>query len=257
MVVVSGGAEATGAARLGARGALRVGAGLVTLTGSKAATAVNAAHSTAVMVESFTGAKGLGAILKDNRMNAVLIGPGAGVGKATRDLTLAALKSDAACVLDADALTSFEKGAKALFGAIAKRAAPVVITPHEGEFVRLFGTPAPALSKLERARAAAKECGAVVVLKGPDTVIAHPTAARRSTSTRRPGSQRRAQATSWPASRLVCWQQHMPAFEAACAAVWLHGDAAILFGPGLIAEDLPEMLPDVLSSLCGYQSPIE
>lgn len=256
VVVVSGGAEATGAARLGARGALRAGAGLVTLTGSKAATAVNAAHSTAVMVESFTGAKGLGAILKDARKNAVLIGPGAGVGKATRDLTLAVLKSDAACVLDADALTSFEKGRKTLLGAIAKREAPVIMTPHEGEFTRLFGAPGKAACKLERARAAAKQCGAVVVLKGPDTVIADPDGRAAINANAPPWTATAGSGDVLAGFAVGLLAQHMPVFEAACAAVWMHGEAANLFGPGLIAEDLPEMVPDVLSVLCGEQDPI-
>ena len=256
-IVVSGSAEATGAARLGARGALRVGAGLVTLVGGKAATAVNAAHSTAVMVESFAGAKGLGTILKDERKNALLIGPGAGVGKGTRDLTLAALKSEASCVLDADALTSFEKSPKSLFGAIGKRAASVVITPHEGEFTRLFGKRASPASKLERARKAAEQCGAVVVLKGPDTIIAHPDGRAAINANAPPWTATAGSGDVLAGIVVGLLAQHMPAFEAACAAVWLHGDTAALFGPGLIAEDMPEMMPDVLSALCRYHDPIE
>ena len=257
VVAVSGGAEATGAARLGARGALRVGAGLVTLAGSKAATAVNAANSTAVMVQSFSGAKGLSAILKDTRKNAVLLGPGAGVGKATRDLVLAALKSEAACVLDADALTSFEKGAKTLFGAIARRTAPVVLTPHEGEFTRLFGAPARVQSKVESAREAAARSGAIVVLKGPDTVIAHPDGRAAINANAPPWTATAGSGDVLAGLVAGLLAQHMPEFEAACAAVWLHGEAAEKFGPGLIAEDLPEMLPSVLAALDGYDGPTE
>ena len=248
-LVVSGGPEATGAARLGARGALRAGAGLVTLAGTKDATAVNAAHSTAVMVVSFSGPKGLSEILEDARMNGVLIGPGAGVGETTRKLVMRVLEANAACVLDADALTSFEKNPKELFAAISKHSSPVIITPHEGEFSRLFGAIQSDESKPERARTVAKLCGGVVILKGADTVIAD-------------GEGRAAineNAPAWAATAgsgdvlagfaAGLLAQGMPAFEAACAAVWLHGEAAARFGPGLIAEDLPEMLPGVLKNL--------
>ncbi len=248
-LVVSGGPEATGAARLGARGALRAGAGLVTLAGSGQATAVNAAHSTAVMLASFSGPEALSNILEDARKNAVLIGPGAGVGEATRKLVMSVLEASPACVLDADALTSFEKKSKEFFAAITKRKAPVIITPHEGEFCRIFGTVPPDASKLERARAAAKLCGGIVILKGADTVIAD-------------GEGRAAindNAPAWTATAgsgdvlagfaTGLLAQGMPPFEAACAAVWLHGEAARRFGPGLIAEDLPEILPEVLGIL--------
>jgi hydroxyethylthiazole kinase-like uncharacterized protein yjeF len=248
-LVVSGGPEATGAARLGARAALRVGAGLVTLVGSKAATAVNAAHATAVMVRSFSGPKGLAALLEDPRRNAVLIGPGTGVGATTRELVSAVLRSGADAVLDADALTSFEKSPKTLFKAIAERTAAVVLTPHEGEFARLFGRKALAGSKLDRARAAAEAGGGIVLLKGADTVIAAPDG-RGAINENAP---------AWLASAgsgdvlagLVhgLLAQGMPAFEATCAAVWLHGETGARAGPGLIAEDLPEILPRVLDAL--------
>jgi len=249
VLTISGGPESTGAARLGARGALRVGAGLVTLAGSKAATAVNAAHSTAVMVSSFSGAKGLSGILKDKRKNSVLIGPGAGIGKRTRELTLAALRSDAACVLDADALTSFSKGSKGLFGSFAKRVAPVVITPHEGEFSRLFGKSGSAGSKLERARKAAKLSGAVLVLKGPDTVIAHPDGRAAINDNAPPWAATAGSGDVLAGFVAGLLAQEMPAFDAACAAVWLHGEASAAFEPGLIAEDLPEIVPRVLRTL--------
>ena len=248
-LVISGGPEATGAARLGARGALRVGAGLVSLAGSGEATAINAAHSTAVMVASFAGPEGLSKILEDARKNAVLIGPGAGVGEATCRLVMSALESHAACVLDADALTSFEKDANEFFAAISKRSAPVILTPHDGEFSKLFGTAQSDGSKLERAREAAKHSGAVVILKGADTVIAD-VDGRAAINNNAPAWSATAGSgdvlAGFAAGLLA---QGMPAFEAACAAVWLHGEAAIRFGPGLIAEDLPEMLPEILRSL--------
>jgi len=269
-VVVSGPADATGAARLGARAALRIGAGLVTLVGSGPATAVNATHATAVMVKALTGDTGLSDFLADTRRNAVLIGPGAGVGAATAATVLTALAAPAAATLDADALTSFalepsqepvravgfgfvvrgtEPGptGKALFVAIKARQAPVVLTPHEGEFKRLFGDVAG--SKLERARQAATISGAVVVLKGPDTVIAAPDG-RAAINDNAPPTLATAGAGDVLAGFVTgLLAQGMPAFEAACAAVWLHGDCANLFGPGLIAEDLPETLPGVLRQL--------
>ncbi len=245
-VVVSGGPEATGAARLGARAALRAGAGLVTLAGSKAATAVNASHSTAVMVTSFSGARGLSNILKDTRKNALLIGPGAGMGKGTRDLVGAALGSRAACVLDADALTSFENNPAALFAAISSHGQSVVITPHEGEFSRLFGISAPGGSKLERAREAARLSGAIVILKGADTVIAGPDGRSAINDNAPPWTATAGSGDVLAGIAAGLLAQGMPAFEAACAAVWLHGEAAARFGPGLIAEDLSEILPEVL-----------
>jgi NAD(P)H-hydrate epimerase len=159
-LVVSGGPPHTGAARLGARGALRAGAGLVTVASPPAAIAANAAHLTAIMLMPFAGADALTAILEDKRKNACLIGPGAGVGQQTRENVLAALLSGASMVLDADALTSFAEIPRDLFVAIKGYfAGPAVLTPHEGEFGRLFPALAAngnGVSKIARARAAAR-----------------------------------------------------------------------------------------------------
>ena len=266
-VVVSGPADSTGAARLGARGALRIGAGLVTVGGSVTATAVNATHLTAIMVKALGSDRALSEFLADERHNAVLIGPGTGVGAQTAASVLTVLASPAAAVLDADSLTSFaptegeepvravgfgfvlrgaEPGptAEGLFEAIKGRKPPVVLTPHEGEFKRLFGEVAG--SKLDRARQAAALSGAVVILKGADTVIAAPDGRAAINDNAPPWL-----ATAGAGDVLggfVCGllAQRMPAWEAACAAVWLHGACATGFGPGLIAEDLPETLPAVL-----------
>lgn len=270
VVVVSGGSESTGAARLGAASALRIGAGLVTLVGSPAATLINAAHVTAIMTRSISGARSFADVLMDARLNSVLIGPGAGVGAETVALASAALASTAAVVLDADAITSFagdgSEGARPkgaigflgrateengkpdeLFERIKGRNAPCVLTPHEGEFKRVFGAVTGA--KLDRARIAAKRAGAVIVLKGPDTVIAAPDG-RAAINENAPPTL----ATAGSGDVLAGFvaglvAQAMPAFEAACAAVWLHGACATSFGPGLTAEDLSVVLPRVLKAL--------
>jgi len=268
-VVVSGPAESTGAARLGARAALRVGSGLVTLVGSAAATAINATQSTAVMVRVLASDLALAEFLRDRRHNAVLFGPGAGVGRATAATALTLLAADAAVVLDADALTSFAAapedgemravgfgfvvrtaepppGGQALFTAVRQHHRRGALAPHEGEFKRLFGDLAG--SKLDRARKAAELSGAVVLLKGADTVVAAPDG-RAAINDNAPAWLATAGAGDVLAgfvSGLLA--QGMPAFEAACAAVWLHGAAATRFGPGLIAEDLPETLPQVLAA---------
>jgi hydroxyethylthiazole kinase-like uncharacterized protein yjeF len=246
-LALSGSAHATGAARLAARGALRIGAGLVSIAAEKDAVAINAGHLTAIMVKPFDGAKGLAALLADRRLNSVIAGPGLGIGAATRALVETVLASGASAVLDADALTVFKDEPKNLFARIKQ---PTVLTPHEGEFERLFpGLLASAASKVEAARAAAVQSAAVVLLKGADTVIAAPDGRAAINANAPP-----ALATAGAGDVLAGFiggllAQGMPAFEAASAAAWLHGDAAGRFGPGLIAEDLPEILPESLSTL--------
>ena len=252
-VVVSGPLCSTGAARLAARGSLRAGAGLVTVASPRDALAVNAAQLTAIMLREADDARGLKALLADKRKNAVLIGPGVGVGERTRELVLAALGSDAAIVLDADAITSFTDDPASLFASIGSRAAPVVLTPHDGEFARLFGDLA-ALPKLERARQAAARSGAIVALKGADTVVAAPGGTASINATTSPWLATAGTGDVLGGMVLALLAQAMPAFLATSAAVWLHGKAAKEFGPGLIAEDLPETLPRVLSDLAKSES---
>lgn len=254
-VVVSGPSWFTGAARLAARGALRAGAGLVTIASPREALTVNAAASLAVMVRPADGASELAALLADRRLNAVAIGPGLGVGEATCALALAALAGDRAVVLDADALTSFAANPHRLAQALLDRAGrATLLTPHEGEFSRLFWSldeRTKAGSKLERARLAAQLTGAVVLIKGGDTVVATPDG-RASIAANAPAYLATAGAgdvlTGMAAGLLA---QGMPAFAAASAAVWLHGEAALAAGPGLISEDLPEALPHVYRALLG------
>ncbi|MEX0744363.1 MAG: NAD(P)H-hydrate dehydratase [Phycisphaeraceae bacterium] len=247
-VVVSGPLWSTGAARLGARGALRVGAGLVTVASPRDALAVNAAQLTAIMVREADDARALTQLLADPRKNALLIGPGVGVGERTKAMVLAALASQAAVVLDADALTAFAGDQGALFAAIRSRAAPVVLTPHDGEFARLFGDLA-SLPKLYRARVAAVRSGAIVVLKGADTVVAAPDGMASINATTSPWLATAGTGDVLGGMVLGLLAQGMSGFEGASAAVWLHGAAAKAFGPGLIAEDLPKMLPAVLRDL--------
>jgi hydroxyethylthiazole kinase-like uncharacterized protein yjeF len=242
VLVVGGPANATGAARLAAMGARRAGAGYVTLLSPMAALAANAAHLTGIVLREADSPAAIARAL-DDRADAVVIGPALGtIGG--RDKVLAVLGTRKPVVLDADVFTLFAGDAAALAGAIA---GPAVLTPHEGEFVRLFGE-LPG-SKIDRARAAAERAGAVVLLKGPDTVVAAPdgrTAINAHTSP--------ALATAGTGDVLAgiiaaMLARGLDPLEAACAATWLHGDAARRAGPGLVAEDLPERLPEVLAAL--------
>ena len=246
-VVVSGPAHATGAARLAARGALRVGAGLVSVASPLESVAVNAGALTAVMVKPFAGASGLADLFKDKRLNAVVIGPGCGTGRATQEMVAAVLASPASAVLDADALTAFASDPKALFLLLKPN---VVLTPHEGEFERIFpGLLARSSTRIEAARAAAAAARCTVLLKGPDTVIAAPDGQAIVNSHAPPTL-----ATAGSGDVLAGFvgglmAQGLNSYKAAAAATWLHGEAAFRFGPGLIAEDLPEQLPAVLAAL--------
>lgn len=245
-LVVSGAIASTGAARLAARGALRAGAGLVTVASPSDALMVNAMALTAIMVRRSDGPAGLAALLADPRKNAVVLGPGLGVGEATCALVETALApgpASRAVVLDADALTSFVGAPDRLFAAIGQANGPVALTPHAGEFARLFGRSGE--GKLAAAREAAARSGAILVYKGPDTVVVAQDG-RAAIA---------ANAPPWLATAgsgdvlagMICglMAQGMPGYEAACAGVWMHGEAAAAHGPGLIAEDLPEALPHV------------
>ncbi|WP_018698237.1 bifunctional ADP-dependent NAD(P)H-hydrate dehydratase/NAD(P)H-hydrate epimerase [Amorphus coralli] len=257
-IVVSGPMAQTGAARLAAGAALRAGAGLVTVASPGNALAVNAAHLTAVMVRKVDGADGLSDFLADARLNAVLIGPGAGVGAETARSVEAILDGERAAVLDADALTSFEGEADALFRVIRARPnRPVVLTPHEGEFARLFSDLAvdaadaspDTASKVDRARQAAQRSGAVVLLKGPDTVVAAPDG-RAAISDNAPAWLATAGSGDVLAGIVTALlAQRIPPFEAAAMADWMHGEAGTAAGPGLISEDLAPALKAVIARL--------
>jgi hydroxyethylthiazole kinase-like uncharacterized protein yjeF len=253
VVVVSGDIASTGAARLSARGSLRAGAGLVTLASPVNALAVNAAALTAVMVCAVDNVVQFAELLGDRRLTTVVIGPGAGVGQRTRDLVHTALSAQRHLVLDADALTSFADAPDRLFESIKSSGDhQVVLTPHEGEFPRLFsdlGNKHPYRSKLERVRDAAERCGAVVLLKGPDTVIAAPDG-RATIAANAPPWLATAGAGDVLAGMIAGFlAQGVAAFEAASIGAWMHGEAASEAGPGLIAEDLTEVLPAVFRRL--------
>lgn len=247
-VVISGSIEMSGAARLAAGAALRVGAGLVTVAASGVALNAHATHLNAILLANVEGADDVRDMLKDKRKNAVVIGPGLGQHAGARDAVMAVLESDAAVVLDADAINVAAKARDELFSAIAaKPGRPVVLTPHAGEFSRLF--PEIDGSKLEKARKAAALSHATLVLKGPDTVIAAADG-RAAINVNAPPWL----ATAGSGDVLAgitggLLATNMPAFEAAAGAVWMHGAAAERFGRGLVAEDLAGLLPAVMQDL--------
>jgi ADP-dependent NAD(P)H-hydrate dehydratase / NAD(P)H-hydrate epimerase len=239
--VISGGAM-TGAGRLAARAARRAGAGLLTVASPSSLWPLFSADAPGVITAPVDDVAAFSSLLEDARKNAVLVGPGHGVSEHTRSIAEAALRAERTVVLDADALTVFAGEAKALSSMIR---VPVVLTPHQGEFARLF--PDLSGSKLEMARAAAAQVGAVVVLKGPDTVIAAPDGRAAINGNAPPWLATGGTGDVLAGTILGLLTQGMPAFEAAAAAVWLNGAAASRFGPGLIAEDLPEIFPRIFA----------
>ena len=249
-VIFAGGLESTGAARLAARAALRSGAGLVTLAVPASALLAHAGRSPdALMVRRADGPEGWKAVLGDKRRNAALIGPAFGVGEMTRQAIDIILNAKCATVLDADALTSFVGALPALTALIKRSEAPIVLTPHEGEFARLFTDIRSQLTRLERAQTAADLINAVIVLKGSETIIASPDG-RAAINDNAPSDLATAGSGDVLAGIIAgLLAQEMPAFEAACAAAWLHGEAGRLAGVGLIADDLPEFIPIALATL--------
>jgi len=243
--LVWGGYPMTGAARLAARAAARTGAGLTTVACPDVAFPIYATALTSIMVHPVADQQGLLALLADARITGLLIGPGAGVGAQTRTRTLSMLQTGRATVLDADALTSFQGTPDALFEAIR---GPCVITPHEGEFARLFD---PGGDRLQRSIAAARRSGAIVVLKGAETIIAAPDGRSVLNSGAPPTLATAGSGDVLGGIILGLMTQGMDPFLAAAAAVWMHSAAARLFGPGLIADDLPDLLPQVLRQLEG------
>ncbi len=242
-LVLGGGMASSGAARMAARAALRTGAGLVTVVCPKDALAVYAAQLTAVMVAPIADDREFAQSLADPRRTGMLLGPGAGSGELLQRRVLRVLEARKACVLDADALTSFQDQPQTLFDAMAS---PCVLTPHDGEYQRLFAHEG---DRLTRARAAAAQSRAVMLLKGGDTVVAAPDGRAFIQPDAPPALATAGSGDVLAGIVLGLLVQGMPAFEAAAAGVWLHARAGCLVGPGLIAEDLPEALPEVLAEL--------
>jgi NAD(P)H-hydrate epimerase len=238
-----GGYPTTGAARMAARAAARMGAGLTTIAVPERGLDVYAAALTSIMVRPLASREDLSRMLDDRRFSAYLIGPGAGIGDETRERALAMLGTGRPVLLDADAITVFAQHPKALFQAIR---GPCVLTPHDGEFARLFD---PSGDKLSRARRAARESGALIVLKGADTVIAAPDGRAVVNANAPPTLATGGAGDVLGGMILGLLTQGMNAFAAAAAAVWMHGAAAQDFGPGLLADDLPDLLPGVLRRL--------
>lgn len=259
-LILSGGPGRTGAARLAARGALRIGAGLVTVACPQTALWEVATHVTAIMTRTLDGAPGLTEMLEDERLNALCLGPGLGLGADTQALVLAALKAKRATVLDADALTRFERNPQVLFDALHE---DCVLTPHAGEFKRLFPNIAakldaadatgPACSKVDATREAAARAGCTILFKGADTVIANPSG-RCSINSSAHDRAAPWLATAGSGDVLAGFVTGLLArgfapMQAAETAAWLHTECALYFGPGLIAEDIPEELPKVFRDL--------
>ncbi len=245
-VLVLGGDIMTGAARLAARAAQRLGAGLVTVAASPTVWPVYATALESIMVTPCRAepVDEWAQLLTDERRNAILLGPGLGVGPLQRSRVMAALATQRACVLDADALSSFADDPGTLFRCLHPR---TVLTPHEGEFSRIFGHMQH--NKLERARRAAQRSGAVVVLKGADTVVAAPDG--RTVINHNAPATLATGGTGDVLAGMIAGlvARGTPAFEASSAAVWLHGLAAQLVGPGLVADDLLRTLPSAQARL--------
>jgi hydroxyethylthiazole kinase-like uncharacterized protein yjeF len=241
--VVLGGAAMTGAARLAAEAARRIGAGLVTIAAPPAARTIYSSGAPGTIVATIGDDAAFAELIGDPRRNSVLLGPGAGTFDETRAKVIAALHAQKPCVLDADALTVFREDPDTLFEAIR---APCLLTPHEGEFARVFSVKG---DKLSRARDAARRSGACVLLKGADTVIAAPDGRAVINTGAPPTLATAGSGDVLSGMTLGLIAQGMGAFHAACAGAWLHGYIASRFGAGLIAEDLVEGLPDALKDL--------
>ena len=241
---ILGGALATGAARLAALAARRMGAGLVTVATPRSAMAIYQMAEPGNLIAAIDDGPSFARLLEDERRNAILIGPGSGVDERTRAAVLAALATRRPVVLDADAVTVFAEAPAELFAAIR---GPALLTPHEGEFRRLFPDLGAIPAKVERVRQAAARSGATVLLKGPYTVIAAPDGravvnvhASPALATAGAGDVLAGLATGLLA-------QQLSPLAAAAAAAWIHGECALRFGrPGLIAEDLVPQIPEAI-----------
>jgi ADP-dependent NAD(P)H-hydrate dehydratase / NAD(P)H-hydrate epimerase len=247
--LIHGGYPMTGASRLAGHAAARMGAGLTTIAVPAFALSIYAAGLMSIMIRPLQEPDSMALLLTDTRFSGFLIGPGAGVSKETKSIALQMLSTSKPLVIDADAITSFKDQPSLLFKSIA---GPCVLTPHEGEFARIFEIKG---DKLQRARKAAKQSGAIVVLKGSDTIIASPDGRAVINSNAPPSLATAGSGDVLSGMILGLLSQGMEPFLAGCAAVWMHGAAANLFGVGLIADDLPDLLPKVRSQFDAISLP--
>ncbi len=237
--VIFGGYPMTGAARLAARACARTGAGLTTIFVEHRALDVYAKHLESIMVRAVTDHSNLESALDDPRITSILAGPGLGVSSRTKGIVRACLATGHPVVLDADALTSFADDPNELFALLHQKC---VITPHEGEFSRIFSLTG---SREERAIEASHRCGAIVLLKGSQTVVAAPMG---ELVVNPPASAHLATAGSGDVLAGIVTgllAQGMPPFDAACAGVWVHSEVGRHLGIGMIADDMPEDIPRV------------
>jgi hydroxyethylthiazole kinase-like uncharacterized protein yjeF len=246
VIISGGGAEMSGAARLAAESALRAGAGIVKIACPRNALLTYARRITSVMAKTIVGVGDFTKLISDRKVDAVVIGPGHGVSRRTENFVRAALKANKNLVLDADALTVFQKKPNELFKLIKTSKGQVVLTPHEGEFKRLFKL---GKNREEAVMDAANASGAVVVLKGSDTIMASPQG-KAHINKNAPVNLATAGSGDVLAGIIAgLMAQKLNAFDAACAAVFIHSEAAKLAGRGMISEDLPGLIPEVLKQM--------
>ena len=245
LAVFSGPAAATGAARLSADAGLRAGAGLVTLLSPREALSTNAAHLTAAMLKPVDGEADLSALLEDRRLETFVLGPGFGDGRRARAYVRLLAEGGRRLVLDADGISAFRDDPAALFRLFSEGSPRLVLTPHDGEFARLFPDLAAdeTLSKIDRAREAAARSNGILILKGADTVIAAPDGRVLVNANAPPWLATAGSGDVLAGIVGAHLAQGMPAFEAAASAVWRHGEAGRIAGEGLTAEDLPGAIP--------------
>lgn len=245
--VVNAGAAMTGAARLAARAAMRVGAGIVALASPPETAGLYGLALETAVIKPVVTTEDFAKVIFDKRVGAILVGPGNGVSQATQDRCFAALSTGRPVIIDADGITALSSD-KELFN--NSKLYNFLLTPHEGEFARLLGPmPEAKGSKLARASWAARQSGAVVLLKGPDTVVAHPDGRTVINANGLPDLATAGTGDVLAGTIVGLSAQGMPLFEAACAAIFLQGAAARIYGPGLIASDLPDLLPQALKDL--------
>lgn len=251
LCVLSGSRGASGAAQLAAKAGLIGGAGFVTILSGQGALNEIASANPELVARSYDRQLGFDTVLSSHRADAAVLGPGAGITDSLTDQVLSASGAEIPLVLDADALSVFEDAPQRLFAALH---AHCVLTPHGGEYARLFPDLAKdhasgKINKITATRRAAQRAGAIVMFKGPDTVIAHPDGRVRINTH---ASARLATAgTGDVLAGLIgaLLAQGQSAFDAASAAAWSHGDAGLRLGPGAIVTDVLGQLPSVLSGL--------